>query len=82
MAALNPMQLLSMLKGGNPQAVAEQIIQQNFPNDPTMQNILQMGRSQCSNYLASLPAPAAAPTPAVAMVEMPANNSIQKGADK
>ena len=44
MAALNPMQLLSMLKGGNPQAVAEQIIQQNFPNDPTMQNILQMGQ--------------------------------------
>lgn len=44
MAALNPMQLLGMLKGGNPQSVAEQIIQQNFPNDPTMQNILQMGQ--------------------------------------
>lgn len=44
MAALNPMQLLGMLKGGNPQAVAEQIIQTNFPNDPTMQNLLQMGR--------------------------------------
>mgnify|MGYP000777478756 CR=1 FL=1 len=44
MAALNPMQLLTMLKNGNPQVVAEQIIQQNFPNDPTMQNLLQMGQ--------------------------------------
>lgn len=44
MAALNPMQLMSMLKGGNPQAVAQQIIQQNFANDPTMQNLLQMGQ--------------------------------------
>lgn len=45
MAALNPMQLLTLLKGGNPQAVAEQIIQQNFPNDPNMQKLLQLGRS-------------------------------------
>lgn len=44
MAALNPMQLLGMLKGGNPQVVAEQIIQQNFSNDPMMQNLLKMGQ--------------------------------------
>lgn len=44
MAALNPMQLLGLLKGGNPKAVAEQIIQTNFPNDPTMQNLLNMGQ--------------------------------------
>lgn len=44
MATLNPMQLLGLLKGGNPQQVAEQIIQENFPNDPMMQNLLQMGR--------------------------------------
>mgnify|MGYP006954149427 FL=1 len=40
--------------------------------------------SQCSNYLASLPAPAAAPAPT--QVAAPASevavNSIQKGADK
>ena len=34
MAALNPMQLMMMLKGGNPQAVAQQIIQQKCPNNP------------------------------------------------
>jgi hypothetical protein len=44
MAALNPMQLLAMLKQGNPQYVAEQIIRNNFPNDPTMQNLLAMGQ--------------------------------------
>lgn len=44
MAALNPMQLILMLKNGNPQAVAEQIIQQNFANDPQMQNLLQMAQ--------------------------------------
>ena len=41
MANLNPMQLLLMLKNGNPQAVAEQIINQNFPNNPQMQQLLQ-----------------------------------------
>lgn len=44
MANLNPMQLLLMLKNGNPQAVAEQIINQNFPNNPQMQQLLQMGK--------------------------------------
>lgn len=43
MAGLNPNQLLSMLQGGNPQAVATQIIQTQFGNNPFMQSILQMG---------------------------------------
>lgn len=45
MAALNPMQLLMMLKQGNPQAVAQQIIQSNFSSDPTMMNLLQMAQN-------------------------------------
>lgn len=42
MAALNPMQLMQMLKQGNPKWVAMQIVQQNYPNDPTAQNLIQM----------------------------------------
>lgn len=45
MANLNPMQLIMALKTGNPQQVVQQIIQNNFPNDPMMQNLLQMGQS-------------------------------------
>lgn len=44
MAALNPMQLMNMLKNGNPQQVAEQIIKTNYANDPMMINLLQMGQ--------------------------------------
>lgn len=43
MAAMNPMQLMMMLKNGNPREVATQIIQNNYPNDPNMQNLLRMG---------------------------------------
>lgn len=42
MAALNPLQLMSMLKRGNPRMVAMKIVQQNYPNDPTAQNLVQM----------------------------------------
>lgn len=42
MATLNPMQLAAMLKQGNPQQVARQIIQTNYPNDPQMQQLLSM----------------------------------------
>lgn len=42
MATLNPMQLMQMLKQGNPRGVAMQIVQQNYPNDPTAQNLIQM----------------------------------------
>ena len=51
MAALNPMALISLLKGGNPQQVATQIIQNNFPNDPMMQNLLQLGQKGDINGL-------------------------------
>ena len=44
MANLNPIQLLNLLRSGNPQAVAQQIIQQNYPNDSTMQQLLELGR--------------------------------------
>ena len=44
MAALNPMQLMNMLKNGNPQQVAEQIIKTNYSNDSMMMNLLQMGQ--------------------------------------
>ena len=44
MDALNPMQLISLLRGGNPQQVVQQIIQANYPNDPTMQKLLQYAR--------------------------------------
>ena len=45
MANLNPMQIIMMLKNNNnPQAVVEQLINQNFPNNPQMQQLLQMGR--------------------------------------
>lgn len=43
MATMNPMQLMMMLKNGNPRAAATQIIQNNYPNDPNMQNLLRMG---------------------------------------
>lgn len=42
---LNPTQLLTLLKSGNPQQVATQIIEQNYKSDPFMQNLLQMARS-------------------------------------
>ena len=42
MADLNQLQILMALKNGNPQQVAQQIIQQNFPNDPMMQQLMQL----------------------------------------
>ena len=42
MATLNPMQLMQMLKRGNPRWVAMNLVQQNYPNDPTAQNLIQM----------------------------------------
>ena len=44
MAALNPIQLVNLLRQGNPQSVAQQIIQANYSNDPIMQNLFQMGQ--------------------------------------
>lgn len=42
MAAMNPMQMMMMLKNGNPRDVAMQIIQTNYPNDPQMLNLIRM----------------------------------------
>lgn len=44
MANLNPIQLLQMMKQGNPQQIVEMYIQQNYANNPQMQSILEMGR--------------------------------------
>lgn len=44
MANLNPAFLINLLKNGNPQEVAMQIIQTNYPNDPTMQSLVEMGQ--------------------------------------
>ena len=44
MANLNPMEMLSMLKNGNPQMVATQIINNNYPNDPFFQKLLELGK--------------------------------------
>jgi hypothetical protein len=42
MANLTPFQMIHMLKSGNPKQLAEQIIQENYPNNPMMQNLLHM----------------------------------------
>lgn len=39
---LNPMQLMMMLKQGNPRQVAMSIINQNYSNDPTIRSLVQM----------------------------------------
>ena len=44
MASLNPLFLMNLLKNGNPQEVAMQLIQNKYPNDPTMKNLLEMGQ--------------------------------------
>lgn len=41
---LNPLTLMGLIKNGNPQQVATQLIQNNFSNDPMAQNLLQMGQ--------------------------------------
>ena len=51
---LNPMQLMQMLRQGNPQAVAQQIIQTNYPNDPNMQQLLQLGMRGDTNSLTQI----------------------------
>ena len=42
MATMNPMNLMMMLKQGNPRQVAMQIIQNKYPNDPRMNQLVQM----------------------------------------
>ena len=43
---LNPMQLMELIKGGNPKGVVTQIINTNFPNDPNFKKLLEMGEKQ------------------------------------
>lgn len=42
MATMNPMNMMMMLKNGNPRQVAMQIIQNNYPNDPRMNQLVQL----------------------------------------
>lgn len=42
MSFLNPM-MLALLKQGDPRMVVQQIIQTNYPNDPMMRQLYQMG---------------------------------------
>jgi spore germination protein YaaH len=45
MANLNPLMLLSLLKGNGPQSVAQQLFQNNFQSNPNMQSLMQLARS-------------------------------------
>ena len=42
MANLNPIQLLSMIKSGGPQMIAQQLFQNNFSSNGDMQALMQM----------------------------------------
>ena len=42
--SMSPMQLLQQLKSGNAKGVASYIIQNNFRNNPEMQNLLILGQ--------------------------------------
>ena len=44
MANLNPLMLLSLLKGNGPQSVAQQLFQNNFQSNPNMQSLMQLAR--------------------------------------
>ena len=45
MANLNFLQMMSLISTKGPQAAAEEIIKTNYPNDPAMNQLLQMGYS-------------------------------------
>lgn len=42
---MNPMQLIQMLKRGNPQSFVFQMLEQNAQNNPFFANILQLARN-------------------------------------
>ena len=55
MATLNPMDMISLLRSGNPQQIVQQIINTNYPNDPTIQQLVQyaqQGNTQALNQYA------------------------------
>ena len=43
MQFLNQMMLMSILRQGNPKAAVEQLMQTQYRNNPTMQQLYQMG---------------------------------------
>lgn len=45
MANLNPLMLLSLLKSGNPQSIAQQLFQNNFQSNPNMQSLMQLAQN-------------------------------------
>lgn len=49
MANLTPIQLIQMVKSSNPRQVAEQLITQYYPNNPVMQQMLQLAQQGNSN---------------------------------
>lgn len=44
MANINPLQLIQLIRSRGPQGTAEYIAQTNFPNNPLIENVLEMGR--------------------------------------
>ena len=42
---MNPMQLMQILKGGNPQSFVFQMLEQNAQNNPFFANILQLAKN-------------------------------------
>lgn len=51
MATLNLTDLITLLKQGNPQQIVTQIISTNYPNDPSMQRLLELGERSDINQL-------------------------------
>ena len=45
MANLNILQILKMLRGNNPQQIAEQLVRQNLPLNPQFTSLIQMGKN-------------------------------------
>ena len=45
MADLSPLKLLSLLKSGNPQSIAQQLFQANFQSNPNMQSLMQLAQT-------------------------------------
>lgn len=51
MATLSLADLITLLKQGNPQQIVTQIISTNYPNDPSMQRLLELGERGDINQL-------------------------------
>lgn len=44
MGFINPLQFIPLARTTDPATLAQQMVQQNFPHDPMMQNLLQMAQ--------------------------------------